>query len=359
MTDAYSDDWQQRPRRGHGRSRRWIGIAAAVLCALAGAAVILYRVGGSPNTPPAQPPGAAAPGTAGGDGLTFTRQAKPARTGVTDARGTTVAVFTDGSRTVRLTGPSRTLREPKFTHATVTSDAWIRLAPKEWKRGAQKADWFRPWLTKALADRSPDVLAVATEYIHDAKSRVDDDGRQIAGDANFGPLSDSDPDGRAEASDFYDYLGMSWTFETDGKRERAEPARTRSLDCSGFLRMVYGYRLGYPLRGTNTEGRGLPRRAYAMAAFGPGVRLMPNTGQRARDYDVLQAGDLLFFNAGPVQNAHIEHSGMYLGVDSDGHHRFISSRATANGPTMGDLGGASLLDGNGYWAVRFRTARRI
>jgi hypothetical protein len=50
---------------------------------------------------------------------------------------------------------------------------------------------------------------------------------------------------------------------------------------------------------------------------------------------------------------------MYLGVDDRGHHRFISSRTTANGPTMGDLGGESILDGTGYWALRWRTARRI
>jgi cell wall-associated NlpC family hydrolase len=86
---------------------------------------------------------------------------------------------------------------------------------------------------------------------------------------------------------------------------------------------------------------------------------MPNTGKRARELDRLLPGDLLFFNAGPVQGANIEHSGMYLGVDDRGHHRFISSRTTANGPTMGDLGGESILDGTGYWALRWRTARRI
>ena len=64
--------------------------------------------------------------------------------------------------------------------------------------------------------------------------------------------------------------------------------------------------------------------------------------------------------AGPVQNAHIEHSGIFLGVDSKGHYRFISSRSQANGPTFGDAGGTSILDGrDAYWAVRFRTARRI
>jgi cell wall-associated NlpC family hydrolase len=96
-----------------------------------------------------------------------------------------------------------------------------------------------------------------------------------------------------------------------------------------------------------------------MAKVGPGALLMPNTGRRARELDRLLPGDLLFFNAGPVQGSNIEHSGMYLGVDDRGHHRFVSSRSQANGPTMGDLAGESILDGTGYWALRFRTARRI
>jgi cell wall-associated NlpC family hydrolase len=182
---------------------------------------------------------------------------------------------------------------------------------------------------------------------------------QIAGDARYGPLSDIDPDGRAENSDFYDYLGVSWSFP-DGEREKPSADHMRSLDCSGFIRMVYGYRLGYPLRDTNTPGVGLPRRSYAMAEFGPGVQLMPNTGRQATDLNRLQPGDLLFFNTGAVRDAPIEHSGIYLGRDSDGHYRFISSRAKANGPTLGDTGGTSILDGRDtYWAIRFRTARRI
>jgi hypothetical protein len=50
---------------------------------------------------------------------------------------------------------------------------------------------------------------------------------------------------------------------------------------------------------------------------------------------------------------------MYLGIDSGGHHRFISSRKTANGPTLGDTGGRSILDGTGFYAVAFRSARRL
>jgi cell wall-associated NlpC family hydrolase len=332
----------------HHLDRRWIAAGVALLCAIGGGTVIRYELSAESEPLSAQPRpqavGKAPPPVAE---LRFKRVSEPARTLVVDSSDATVAVFTDKARTVRVTGPERTFAEKRFTDATVTTDAWVRLAPRAWAADAEDADWVRPWLKKALADRSPDALAIAMQYV-DGASR----------DASFGPLSDIDPDGRAEASDFYDYLGVSWEFP-DGTDERPNPEHIRSLDCSGFLRMVYGYRMGYPLRGTNTAGVGLPRRAYAMAQFGPGAQLTPNRGTQARQYERLNAGDLLFFNGGPVLNTHIEHSGMYVGLDSNGRHRFISSRSKADGPTLGDLGGASLLDGTGHWAVRYRTARRI
>ena len=133
------------------------------------------------------------------------------------------------------------------------------------------------------------MLAIATEYIHGAKPRLDDQGRQIAGDAEFGPLSDTDPDGRAENSDFYDYLGVRSTFPTDGRKERPDSARARSLDCSGYLRMVYGYRLGYPLRGTNTEAPGCraARTPWPGSALACSSCRTPASGPR--DYDVAAA----------------------------------------------------------------------
>ncbi|MGN9907145.1 NlpC/P60 family protein [Phytohabitans sp. LJ34] len=321
--------------------RGLMGVVALVLLAVAGC-----QTGDRPAAPAAapEPDFVSAPPV---DELQFKRVSDPARTLVVDAGGKTLAVFTDKARTVRLTGPSRTFAEQAHTSATITTDAWIRLAPRPWQKDSVDDTWVRPWLEKALDDRSPDALAIAMEYVDGAKR-----------DASFGPLSNTDPDGRAERSDFYDYLGVDWEFP-DGKKERPDPDHIRSLDCSGFLRMVYGYRMGYPLRGTNTPGTGLPRRAYAIAEFGPGAQLMPNRGTQAREYERLNAGDLVFFNGGPVLNDHIEHMGMYLGVDSNGRHRFISSRTKADGPTLGDTGGDSLLDGSGHYGVRFRTARRI
>lgn len=347
-------------------SRRKLLLAGgASLAVLAGGAMAVLsrewdRSATAPTPGQTPSPMASAPSR-----LTFTRLANPDRTEVRNGHGKILAVLTDKARTALLKGPQRTLAEPQYTRAKVVTDAWVRLMPQEWSEGAEQATWFSGWFEAALADNSPDVLAIAMEYVYSAKSQKNAEGLQIAGDAAFGPLSDIDPDGRAENSDFYDYLGVPWTFP-DGVRETPSPDRLRSLDCSGYLRMVYGYRLGYPLLGSNAGGAGLPRRANALATVGPGVQLMPNTGKPVRDLGLLQPGDLLFFQGvpeidsdGPATNTHIEHAGIYLGVDDRGHHRFVSSRTTANGPTMGDAGGESILDGTGHFATKLRTARRL
>ncbi|BCJ64900.1 hypothetical protein GCM10009779_61570 [Polymorphospora rubra] len=298
------------------------------------------------------------PATSGpGSQYVYQRLQTPDRTAIYTSDGTLVATMTDGARTGHIIGPPRTFEEPRFTKAKVHTDVYVHLAPKVWRAGAEQEQWFVDWLEKTRTEKPRDVLETAFQYTYGASPEKDSSGQQIAGDAAFGPLSDTDPDGRAENSDFYDYLGVSWTFPD--KREKPAAAHILSLDCSGFVRMVYGYRMGFPLLGTNTKGPGLPRRAYAIAAFGPGVQLMENRGTRPRELDRLFPGDMLFFNAGPVQGANIEHMGIYLGVDDRGHHRFISSRSQANGPTMGDLAGESILDGTGYWALRMRTARRV
>jgi cell wall-associated NlpC family hydrolase len=285
----------------------------------------------------------------------FDRLANPGRTVVRDQAGAVVATFTDGARTVALTGPSRTFTEPRFTTATVTTTTWVRLAPQPWAPGAEKSDWFDQWFETARKDTSPDVFAVAMQYFDGAAPEKNADGLRFRGDAIFGPV---DPAGyaRLEQSDFMDYLGISYTFPDRAKTPK--PAHKGALDCSGFVRMVYGYRLGYPLLGTNNPGPGLPRRAYAIAENGPGVALIPNTRTRVTDYNALQPGDLVFFEVeGGVDE--LDHVGIFVGTDSAGHYRFMSSRERANGPTFGDLGGTSLLDDDGRYSNAWRAARRI
>lgn len=326
-----------------------VGVAG-VLAGVVIGPLLAATAGGPTDVPPTS---AALPSTDPED-LVFARLDDPARTVVTDGQGVVVATFTDGARTVQVTGPERALAEPRYTHAAVRTTAWVRLAPQPWHADADREPWVRPWLADRLADTSPDVLAVAMEYLQDAPAVVDDSGLQIAGNASFGP--ETSETRRQIGSDFYDYLGVPWEF-VDGIERDPEPEQFRALDCSGYLRLVFGYRQGFPLLGGRGPGPGLPRRAHEMATTGPGAEIIPNEGERPADLDRLQAGDLLFFTTDDQPD--LDHSAIYVGRDTDGLHRFLSSRATPNGPTLGDLGGPSVLDGDGLFAERFRTAKRL
>jgi len=296
---------------------------------------------------------------------TFERLSDPDRTVVRAADGGTLATFTDGARTAVLTGPTRSFSEPRTTEAKVTTDAWVRVLPHTWQRGTEKSAWFKGWFEKALGDDSPDVFAVAFQYSSaGAPDKRDAHGVRYAGTAHFGPRNAEvnnplDFAFHDEQSDFYDYLGVDWTFP-DGTRAQPEKARYGDVDCSGFQRLVWGYRMGIPLHNTNTKGTGLPRRAFAIAAHGPGLLVVPHTGTRqAVDLDALQPGDLVFFAIIKDRPDFIDHCGMYMGLDDQGRHRFYSSRSAANGPTLGDLSGHSLLDGTDFYARGFRAARRL
>ncbi|MFI9357636.1 NlpC/P60 family protein [Streptomyces lydicus] len=343
------------PRRGP--SRRQVLGAAAVLAA-AGAVTGYARhyfspdATGDPHDDFRAPTG----------GYHFERHRTPGRTVVRAADGRVLATFTDGARTAVLAGPTRTWSEPRTTSAVVHSDAWVRLMPEEWRPGHERTREFREWFPKVLADRSPDVIGTAFQYGDGAPDRRAASGLRYAGKAHFGPRvpgqSSSSFHYLDEKSDFYDYLGVPWTFQ-DGTRKEPEKARYGDVDCSGFMRLVWGYRMGYPLHATNTAGPGLPRRAYAIADLAPGVLLIPNTGRRPADISLLQPGDLVFFAIDIGRPHGIDHCGIYLGPDDNGHPRFYSSRSKANGPTMGDLAGRATLDGDGFYAQGLRMARRL
>jgi cell wall-associated NlpC family hydrolase len=274
--------------------------------------------------------------------------ASPDRTVVSDDLGT-VAVFTSGARTVTVRGSARTFAEPSTTTATVSSSTWVRLLPTAF---AGSIDWA--WLEARLTDTSPDVLDLAFQYGPGAPALVDAGGVQFAGDASYGPLQ---ADGtRQEGSDFNDYLGLTWTY--DGSTDRPEADQFRSLDCSGYVRMVFGYRSGIPIT-LRPDGARLPRRAVQMLDSAPGVVTIANTGVRPTDLSTLLPGDLLFWDASTDDGTAVDHVGLYLGKDSAGAPRFVSSRKTADGPTMGDSGGRSTLSGTGLYAKSFRAARRV
>lgn len=295
---------------------------------------------------------APAPPPAPAPRFVVSRLADPARTIVEDAGGRWLATFTDGASTVALAGPSRSFAEPENTSAVVTHDVWVRVLAEPFDGQVEET-----LLDSLLADRAPDVLGIAMQYIVGAPEIYDDDGLKIAGDADYGPLQDDGK--RKEGADFNDYLGISWTYDDGTVREpRAE--FLNSIDCSGLVRMVFGYRSGMPLV-FGSEAVGIHRRASEILAAGPGVVTIENTGEQVTDFSPLQIGDLVFFDAASDDGDRIDHVGIYLGVDGEGHHRFISSRKSSNGPTLGDLHGRSILetvDGSGYFALGFRAARR-
>jgi cell wall-associated NlpC family hydrolase len=123
------------------------------------------------------------------------------------------------------------------------------------------------------------------------------------------------------------------------------------MDCSGYVRMVYGYRSGMALcRAPRDDRAAIPRHAHEMASHAPGVKI---------PRDDAAPGDLVFFDADAGDGPQIDHVGIYMGRDTKGHRRFLSSRKRADGPTMGDTGGKSILDGDGLYAGAFCKVRRL
>ena len=293
-----------------------------------------------------------------------------------------VATFTEGSYTVILSGPSRTFSETvtidnKLYDASVAHSTWVRTLPAPF---ADSVDL--KWLKDALSANNlerPDILSIAMDYI-DGASDIYANNLRIAGDADYGPLDPNDSTKRLEGSDFNDYLGLAWNYSYDNYTDNAESDQIGSLDCSGFMRMIWGYRhsmSGYrysdrvPLKHETTSSFvGMPRKSYEIFEDGVGTVIIANSGSQATNFAGLQIGDLVFFDADTsgTDGSRIDHVGMYIGIDDDGYRRFISSRKKINGPTMGDYAGVSLLDRyftkNGVttpstYTKAFRAARRL
>jgi hypothetical protein len=273
--------------------------------------------------------------------------------------GRWLATYTVGARTVPSTGPERRFSEDG---RTVRHRVWVRTLAEPFRL----ADFDSEWLLAALranASGVPDILAFAFQYVAGSRRRWKD-GRQIAGDARYGPVIGPT---REEGADFNDYLGIVGTYP-DEPADPPEVRQIRALDCSGYVRMVYGCRPdletaavchSVPLCRTPRKDRAaLSRRAHEMATAGPGVMVIPIGPRCPADVGALAPGDLVFFDS-DASGSRLDHVGIYLGLDTRGRRRFISSRKRANGPTMGDRGGRSILDGAGLYARSFRAARRL
>ncbi|WP_256104985.1 C40 family peptidase [Streptomyces sp. ODS05-4] len=312
-----------------------------------------------------------AAGSGGGKGQEkgeegWSRLANPARSVLRGADGRVKAVLTDGARTATLTGPARTLTEATASAPKISTTDWVRLMPEEWKEGAEKEKWFQDWYAENKDSKEDDVFAASFQYTAGAPAKKDPQGVVYAGDANFGPLNTTGAEGgdlRLEQSDFYDFLGTPYPFR-DGTVGQPEAMRAKAIDCSGFVRMVMGYRMRYPLMSSDkSSGDGLPRTANGMARSKRGVDVLPLKGIAAKDrptaIDQLQPGDLVFFKFDQRTGERLDHSGIVVGYDTQGHLVFISSREEINGPTIANIGGTSRLDGNGFYAKGLRSAKRL
>ncbi|RCH67653.1 hypothetical protein DT019_15420 [Streptomyces sp. SDr-06] len=308
-------------------------------------------------------------GDAGKDSGTqrWERLNNPARTVLRGDQGQILATFTDKARTATLRGPSRTFAEPANTAVRVVSEDWVRLMPQAWRQGAEKEAWFKTWFKEASSTKEDDLFATAFQYATGAPVKKDAKGLVYAGDAKFGPVNPDLTKNRGtpllEQSDFFHYLGIPYTFR-DGTTKQPEPARAGAMDCSGFVRMVFGYRARYPLASDDNKGDGLPRTANGMARSRLGADIIPLSGpapwyERPKNIDVLQPGDLLFFKMDHHTGERLDHVALYLGPDTEGHKTFISSRKEVNGPTIGDKGGVSRIDGGGFYAQLLRNAKRL
>ncbi|MFJ1674431.1 C40 family peptidase [Streptomyces sp. NPDC088251] len=245
---------------------------------------------------------------------------------------------------------------------SVTHGDWVRVLPRPfdgtWTDEVERS--IRGW----AGSTAPDVLAYAAMFLGGAPAVTAGagpaQGKQVLGEAGYGYLN---PQGyRYEGADFHEYMGIGWTFD-DGAYTGPSSKQVGNLDCSGYTRMVYGYHMGVPLAaGEDTSGLRIPRKSRDMADYSPGVRVDRTNGTNPPAAAQLQPGDLVLFNADSGDDsttATVDHVGIYLGEDAAGKRRFLSSRKTVNGPTMADLGGASLLDGTGTYARTLHTVHRL
>ncbi len=285
-----------------------------------------------------------------------------------------VARFTAGAYTVHMTGPSRTFTWGNPVAVTLSSTSWVRTMAKPFDPAMTKSS-LSSWLNAARAVNcaeptgTPDIIGIAFQYV---EGKPDDAGYD-------------------RGADFNDFLGLSW-LPLDASLQLADPLELGKLDCSGFMRLVWGHRTNFIYNLTaskiplsfNAYANALPRESWDIYANGPGkvivpFRLAPTGGSSANagaptaaELAALQVGDLVFFDASCdydvaspscVNNVSaISHLGTYVGKDSGGRYRFISSRSSSDGPTIGNTSGWSVFDANPtsmFYPKRFRAARRF
>lgn len=262
---------------------------------------------------------------------------------------TWVATYTNGSRTVTMPGDARNFSE---NNVTVSHSTWVRVLNQPFN-GTVDTSWIK---SRLLENKNlggvKDVLAHAMDHLD-------------AGSLN----ADYGADANTEGSDFNDYLGIDYNYsphwsETNQQLynnwlDTNETAELGAMDCSGYMRMIWGYRMGiamcYNVNPNDPYSR-IPRRAYQIWDNAPGTKVMTNyvwnAGDAATKLSRLRIGDLVFFNAdtSSAEELHrVDHVGMYIGRDGANNMRFIHSRKSGNvGPTFTtDANGKSILNNDG------------
>lgn len=324
------------------------------------------------------------------NGYSFSVQSSPARVEVLNGN-TVVATFTDKCYTVSMAGPSRTFTETNnVTGSTnvksyvMSHGTWVRkltapfnIATYNSNPTPQK-EVLKQWLYDAVTANKngvPDVLETAMQYLEGAPSQsglFNNQAVQLYGDAKY-----------SSGGDYNDYFQVTINYTNPwAKTDAPEANESLSLDCSGYMRMIWGARRNSA--GSYTDGQiplsidkndswdnsnmTMTRTSYAMYANSPGEIIIAHTGVTAMNLvSKLNIGDLVFFddNIG-TSSSKINHVGMYVGQwtkpgTATTYARFISSRTSINGPTMGDYKGASLLNYSitSKYSKTFCAARRL
>lgn len=324
------------------------------------------------------------------NGYSFSVQSSPARVEVLSGNAK-VATFTDKCYTVSMAGPSRTFTEvnsvsgsTNMTTYSVTHSTWVRkltapfsIAVYNSNPMAQK-EVLKQWLYDAIIANQngvPDVLETAMQYIAGASAQTgifNNKSVQMYGDATY-----------SSGGDYNDYFQVTINYTNPWtKTDAPEANEALSLDCSGYMRMIWGARSNSS--GSYTDGQiplsidknsswdnsnnTMTRTSYAMYANSPGEVIIAHTGATAMNQvSKLNIGDLVFFDDNIGTSASkINHVGMYIGQwtqpgTATSYARFISSRTSINGPTMGDYKGASLLNYSttSKYSKTFCAARRL
>ncbi|MDI1445756.1 hypothetical protein [Polyangium sp. 6x1] len=283
---------------------------------------------------------------------------------VTTARlgGAVIAWFTEGAYTVRMVGPPRTF-DAGAPVPLITTTMWVRTLDRPFDSAAMSIEELRAWLDAARAANcatgTPDLLAIAFEYTEGTPN-----------DAAY-----------EYGADFHDYLGVDWD-PPDADLIPAHPEQLGKLDCSGYMRLVFGVHAKIPL--SLHEAGAIPRTSREQYRAGPGKILVPFRTEppgaarfhgepTAEELAAIEVGDLVFFDTDCDANAvmpscgtdwtTISHVGLYVGLDAVGDRRFISSRVVADGPTVANTGGFSIFNETPGvphdYPTWFRAARRF